>query len=111
MAEEGHLLYFRGGPGRGVAEEGVHFIAFQGRAGRGRGGGIHDAFSRRAGQRAWRRKIWGPDGGRRRRGDSVVFVFRSCTASQINLGCLETYRASGRLVITLLQGGIRVMRL
>jgi len=40
---------------------------------------------------------------------SVGFVLRSCTASQINLGCLETYRASGRLVITLLQGGIRVM--
>jgi len=36
VAEEGP---FRGGPGRGVAEEGVHCIAFQGRAGQGRGGG------------------------------------------------------------------------
>ena len=44
---------FRGGPRRGVAEEGVHFIlfAFQGRAGSGRGGGgIRVAFSERAGQ-------------------------------------------------------------
>ena len=30
-------------------------------------------------------------------------------APQINLGCLEFYRVSGRLVIALLQGCIRVM--
>jgi len=55
------------------AEEG------KGRAGRGRGGGGSIV-------------LWGPDGGRRRRGASVgfFFVLRSCTASQINLRCLET---------------------
>jgi len=54
-----------------VAEEGVHC---SGRAGQGRGGGSL--------------------GGRTEGGGggvlALVFVFRSCTASQINLGCLET---------------------
>ena len=37
------------------------------------------------------------------------YTFRVRRAPQINLGRPETYRASGRLVISLLQGHIRVM--
>ena len=40
----------------------------------------------------------------------VSIGFRARRAPQINLGRLETYRSSGRLVIALLQGCIRVMR-
>ena len=65
---------------------------------------------------AWQRKqlIGEPKGGRRRRGASsfchfVSNAFRARRAPQINLGRLETYRSSGRLVIALLQGCIRVM--
>jgi len=66
---------------------------FRREPGRGRGGGRYEG------------RMEGRGGGVL----AIVFVFRSCMAPQINLGCLETYRASGRLVITLLQGCIRVM--
>ena len=71
----------RGGPDRGVAAEGALLLLY-----------FVSSFPGRAEQRAWRRKTRGPDGGRRRRGASVAvhFVSRSCTASQINLGRLET---------------------
>jgi len=39
----------------------------------------------------------------------VFIVFCARRAPQINLGRLETYRSSGRLVVSLLQGCIRVM--
>jgi len=84
---------------QGRAEEGVAEEETTCTGGGPREGVAEEVAIRRAG-----------DEGRWRRGASVAsHVSRSCTASQINLGCLETYRVSGRLVITLLQGHIRVM--
>ena len=64
---------------------------FQGRAGRGRGGGgIHGAFSGRAGQRRGGGRYGGQTEGGGGGVIALLFVFRSCMAPQINLGCLET---------------------
>jgi len=85
------LVYAFLGMGRseGVAGEGSTNLG-EGRQGRG-GGGL-----------------------RREKGDPCIYIFicfLRAQAPQINLGRLETYRASGRLVISLLQGRIRVMSL
>ena len=67
-------MYRRGGPGRGVEEEGVSlFCALQGRAG-GRAWRWRISYVLGEGQtRAWRRRVRRPDGGRRRRGASGDF--------------------------------------
>ena len=93
----GGIPRFRGGPGEGVAEEAGTVRVRRG--GPGKGVAEEDTG---AGRRAV------AEGG----GGGVLalpLVCRSCTAPQINLGCLETYWASSRLVIVLLQGCIRVM--
>jgi len=87
------FVRFRGGPGGGRGGGGFHM--FSGRARQGRGGGGYGGRTEGGGGGAL----------------AVIFVLRPCTAPQINLGCLETYRPSGGLVITLLQGHIRVMSL
>ena len=79
-----------------MAEDGR--LYFSGRAGKGRGGG-----------RALGSRKEGGGGGALALNTLYLLVFYARRATQINLGRLETYRCSGRLVVSLVQGRIRVM--